>query len=97
MNADPAAIRQPGGAARDEPDPAVAARVAPSSPLATCACGHDRNHHMVSASPSYSFAGWCAILIGVSWPPKSVSFTCRRCSQTIDKTTNREEIKKLRV
>jgi len=65
--------------------------------MPTCACGHDRNHHMVSASPQYSFPGWCAILIGISWEPRSVSFTCRRCDQTIEKTSDPHEIKQLRV
>jgi hypothetical protein len=64
---------------------------------AACSCGYDRNHAMVSPSATYSFIGWCAILTGVSWEPKTVSFVCRRCSETVETVADPVEMKKIRL
>jgi hypothetical protein len=73
----------------------------PQSPTAastkTCKCGHGRDHAMVSASPSYSFIGWAAILTGISWEPTSISFVCRRCDQTFETIRDPAEMKKVRL
>lgn len=82
------------------PDPAVAEAAAPdhpARPARTCRCGHDRGHAMVSPNPKYSFLGWVAILIGISWEPESIDFTCRRCGEAFDRLTDPAEIKKVRL
>ena len=63
----------------------------------TCACGHDKHHPMVSAEPLYSGIGWAAILTGISWEPKSVSYKCRVCDKVVDTVSDPAEMKKLRL
>lgn len=80
-------------AAPEMPDPVAAA----AAPARTCKCGHDRGHTMVSPSPTYSFLGWVAILIGISWEAEAIDFTCRRCGQTFDRLTDPAAIKRVRL
>lgn len=52
----------------------------------TCACGHDRHHHMVSARGKYTLMGWLWLMCGVTARPVRVEYWCRRCNQRIDWT-----------
>jgi hypothetical protein len=62
-----------------------------------CRCGHDKHHVMVSASPEYTFSGWCLILIGITATPKALSYTCRQCEQVIERTTDPKVIAETRL
>lgn len=64
---------------------------------AVCTCGHDKHHVMVSAAPEYTFSGWCLILIGISATPKAISYTCRKCEQVIERTTDAKVISETRL
>ena len=59
-----------------------------------CSCGHDRNHYMVSADPTYTAWGtfWIT-LMGVSSVPIRIDFRCRVCGETFDFIRNPEELK----
>lgn len=69
---------------QETPDPT------PARP--TCACGHDRKHHMVSAEPQYTLGGYLLLLLGVTVKPIKLKFRCRRCDSLFDSTTNPKEI-----
>ncbi|MCB9781020.1 MAG: hypothetical protein H6742_20795 [Alphaproteobacteria bacterium] len=60
----------------------------------TCACGHDRDHFMVSPEPSYSTWGWFWLLFGSSVVPARVDFKCRQCGQVFDRTQDVAEMKR---
>ncbi|HRI68921.1 MAG TPA: hypothetical protein PK156_32045 [Polyangium sp.] len=53
-----------------------------------CRCGHDRDHHMVSAEGEYTFSGYLRLFFGISARPIRVNYRCRRCDKTFDTTTN---------
>ena len=38
---------------------------------------------MVSPLAEYSFFGWCFILVGCSWEPRSITFQCRVCDEDV--------------
>ena len=77
--------------------PAEAARAPATAARRTCRCGFDRDHTMVSPAADYSFIGWVAILTGISWEPKAVTFTCRRCDQVLETVSDPVEMKKVRL
>jgi len=52
---------------------------------------------MVSPQPEYSFFGWCFILVGVSWVPRTVTFQCRVCDENIEIITDPRQIAALRL
>ncbi|MCP4805419.1 MAG: hypothetical protein GY913_13715 [Proteobacteria bacterium] len=59
-----------------------------------CSCGHGRGHVMVSPEPEYS--GWQTFVVffmGVTAPPKSLSYRCRVCREVFFKTTDPEELR----
>ena len=60
-----------------------------------CACGHDRNHHMVSPLPTYTTWGtfWISLL-GISATPIRLDFKCRVCGEVFDFIRDQEELKK---
>jgi hypothetical protein len=61
---------------------------ASTSSLPRCACGHDRNHFMVSAENHYTFLGTCVLMLGISVEPVKVTYQCRKCWQVFDQTTD---------
>lgn len=59
-----------------------------------CECGHDKNHHMVSALPTYTAWGHFWInLMGVSSVPIRIDFQCRICKDKFAFTTDPKELK----
>lgn len=66
--------------------------IGPTEPGPTCPCGHDRSHFMVSPEPRYSGLDWFWVLFGITTMPREVSFRCRRCGQTFDRTTDPKEM-----
>lgn len=56
--------------------------------IKACRCGHDRNHHMVSAEGEYTFSGYLRLFFGISARPTRINYRCRRCDQVFDTTTN---------
>lgn len=55
-------------------------------PRATCSCGHDFAHYMVSPDNDYTFWGWVLVWTGVSAQPRKVRFKCRDCGETFAET-----------
>lgn len=72
-------------------------RLEAATSSAVCRCGHDKQHVMVSASPEYSFGGWCLILIGITATPRAIGYTCRQCEQVIDRTADPKVISQTRL
>jgi hypothetical protein len=62
-----------------------------------CQCGHDRKHPMVSPLAEYSFVGWCFILVGCSWEPRSITFQCRVCEENVERIDDPREMKTIRL
>lgn len=81
------------------PDEAAASRAEPTPgpERATCRCGHDRSHTMVSPSADYSVLGWAFILVGVSWEPKAISFVCRTCDQVVERIRDPKAMAQVRL
>jgi len=52
-----------------------------------CVCGHDRNHYMVTASPTHGLGGWLRLFVGISTRPTKITYRCRRCDTPIVETT----------
>lgn len=76
-----------------QPDPATEQpSPQPAKKLRTCACGHDRKHHMVSAEPEYTIGGWLLLLIGVSVRPIKLKYRCRQCDQVFDTSTDKKAL-----
>ena len=67
-------------------DPAVSQSA--ERPEKTCACGHDIDHHMVSAVRCYSIWGWIRFFMGITAVPTRIRYTCRRCDQVIAVTSD---------
>ena len=63
---------------------------------ATCRCGHDRAHHMVSAKPDYGFWSWLLLLSGASGTPKKLTWQCRRCGEVIATSRDPEVLRQHR-
>jgi len=59
--------------------------------------GHDRTDPLVTSSPDYSPIGWAFVLIGISWPPRSVAFSCTTCGSVFERVTDPQLIKELAV
>ena len=51
----------------------------------TCLCGHNRHHHLVTPSATYTAWGtfWITIM-GVSAVPIRIDFICRVCNEKFD-------------
>lgn len=63
--------------------------------LATCRCGHDRYHVMVSPEPEYTaWATFWITVMGVSATPLRIRFRCRVCRALFDATSDPAELKK---
>jgi hypothetical protein len=52
---------------------------------------------LVSPNPTYSFLGWVAIMTGISWEPRKITFACRRCGEAFDRIDDPAEIKSVRL
>jgi hypothetical protein len=82
------------------PDPAPPTPDGPADAAAAgparCRCGHDRDHYMVSPVPSYTFLGWCLVILGISAPMTQMVFRCRTCDQVIETTTDVETMESYR-
>jgi len=64
-----------------------------NAPRPTCACGHRRDHLMVSPVARYS--GWGSFWVffmGVTARPVRIDFQCRVCRQTFDSTTDPDDL-----
>ena len=68
--------------------------VSKSTFVERCSCGHDKDHHMVSAIPTYTAWGqfWVAFM-GVSANPIRIDFQCRSCKEKFDFTTDPKELR----
>ena len=60
------------------------------SELPTCRCGHDRTHHFARAKTRNGFWGWILLFNGASATPKEIEFTCGRCGELIERSTDPE-------
>lgn len=60
----------------------------PRKKAKTCPCGHDRDHHMVSAEGEYTFSGYLRLFFGISARPTRINYRCRRCDKVFESTTN---------
>jgi len=56
--------------------------------LPRCACGHDRNHFMVSPENHYSVFGTIILFLGISVEPVKVTYQCRVCWKVFDETSD---------
>jgi len=59
-----------------------------------CSCGNNRNSESVYIKTEYTPWGWLWMLLGISAVPVKVNFICRKCGQTLDTLTSKEELKK---
>ena len=56
--------------------------------LPTCACGRTRRHPQVVPEP-VTLRGGCLVWgLGMGRIPDRVTYTCRRCGQTFDSSTD---------
>ena len=62
--------------------------------LATCSCGHDRNHTLVRKKGEYSFWGWLALGMGATVVPRKLNFFCQKCGELIESTTDPDILNK---
>jgi len=72
----------------EEPRPPIV--TTPPISTATCSCGHDINHHMVSAIPTFQKRAWFALFMGVPATPTMITYRCRECGQVIARTRDPE-------
>jgi len=54
----------------------------------TCACGHGREHHMVSPEGVYTVSGYLRLFVGISARPTKVKYRCRRCNEVFSVTSD---------
>ena len=67
--------------------------VAEGTPI--CRCGFDRDHHMVSRQPKYTFFGLIFVtILGITTEPVSLTFRCRRCQDVFGATTAPEDLRR---
>jgi|GEM_PF-4522848 hypothetical protein len=64
---------------------------------ATCSCGYDRNHHMVSAKGDYTLYGSICLIMGISAHPIKVRYMCRMCHDVIAESTDPKALKDPRL
>ncbi|MEM1125232.1 MAG: hypothetical protein AAGI71_01180 [Bacteroidota bacterium] len=62
-------------------------RPANAPPRPVCSCGHDRYHHYARPQMRYGGGGWLLLFSGASATPKAITFTCARCGEVIEQTT----------
>ena len=62
----------------------------------TCSCGHDRYHHHIRAELTQGTVGWLALFNGLSATPKRIVFSCARCGETFETTTDPVVLKQYR-
>ncbi len=62
--------------------------------IETCQCGHNRSHHLVTPSATYTAWGtfWITMM-GVSATPVRVDFICRVCKEKFDFEIDPERLK----
>ncbi len=53
-----------------------------------CRCGYAKGDGMIAEEPRYSFAGTMALLFGITAPPISLRYTCRKCGEVLDETSD---------
>jgi len=61
-----------------------------------CSCGHDKDHYMVIAKPTYRKAGWFALFLGVRAMPVMITYRCRKCGEIIARTRDPEILARYR-
>ncbi|MDC0742249.1 hypothetical protein [Polyangium mundeleinium] len=54
----------------------------------TCACGHGREHHLVSPEGVYTISGYLRLFFGISARPTKVKYRCRRCNEVFSVTAD---------
>ncbi|GAB5517916.1 MAG: hypothetical protein RhofKO_01670 [Rhodothermales bacterium] len=62
--------------------------------LPTCRCGHTRESFWVSPEAQYpKFNYWSGVFLGLSMGhPKSIRFTCRKCGEVLEESTQEADI-----
>ena len=62
--------------------------------IETCPCGHNRHHHLVTPSATYTaWATFWITIMGVSATPIRVDFICRVCKEKFDFEIDPERLK----
>lgn len=61
-----------------------------------CSCGHDKDHYMVIATPTYRKSGWIALFLGVRATPVMITYRCRQCDEIIARTRDPEILARYR-
>lgn len=69
-------------------EPAPSKEAPKARPPKRCACGHARDHYMVSAEGEYTFSGYLRLFFGISARPLKVKYHCRKCDKVFDSTTD---------
>ena len=64
--------------------------------LPSCQCGHTRESFWVSPEAQYpKFNYWSGVFLGLSMGhPKSIRFTCRKCGDVLEESTQESDILK---
>lgn len=70
--------------------------VEPAKSTGTCSCGHEKDHHMVIAKPTYRKSGWFALFLGVRAMPVMITYRCRKCGEVISRTRDPETLARYR-
>lgn len=65
-----------------------------SDGLKRCRCGYARGDGMVAEEPRYSFTGSMALLFGITAPPISLQYKCRKCGEVLGETRDPAELKR---
>lgn len=78
----------------EEPRPVLAPE--PASMTGTCSCGHDIDHYMVTAKPTFRKRAWFALFMGVRATPIMITYRCRKCGEVIARTRDPEILKRYR-
>jgi hypothetical protein len=62
--------------------------------LKKCTCGNDKNSKATVHKCHYSSMGWILLsLVGMSAKPIKVDFTCTKCGETFESSTDPEVLK----
>ncbi len=92
----PARVMSTEPSSSDPSAPASSSSTEPAADLPRCACGHTRDHYMVSSDCTYSVGGYIWLIIGVTVYPIRVRFRCRKCGEVFETSTDPAVCKKYR-